>query len=109
MAAGKYGTLGLGILASISAAGGQARASSNAWECEMSGGRTARYQVTGETCRFGVQQGTVRNGQCEISDPQLRIITFDRATGALTYEDTDADTISRGVCTPARSGKRKVY
>jgi len=40
----------------------------------------------------------MRGDVCRIQNPQLRLLTVDGGTGALVYEDTDNDRITRGSC-----------
>ncbi|MAW14756.1 MAG: hypothetical protein CML57_11170 [Rhodobacteraceae bacterium] len=69
------------------------------YQCDMADGNKATFQTGPEVCAFNGQQGQTRPyGQCFISNPQLRIVTLNARTGEITYEDTDNDKVTKGIC-----------
>jgi len=68
--------------------------------CTLETGRTLEVELgaDGGPCRFGFDEGRMRGDVCRIQNPQLRLLTVDGGTGALVYEDTDNDRITRGSC-----------
>ena len=74
-------------------------ANMKSYECDMADGNKATFETGPEACAFNGQEGQTRPyGQCFISNPQLRIVTFNARTGEITYEDTDNDKVTKGIC-----------